>query len=311
MKVYLTSISEDDEQIENFDEKRIKVTVTSYYTNGSKSKENPTVPMKSAVVRLKRLSISEILAYTNGSKRRNSTVSIENSLKRKPEIESGMMTRSKKQKISQEQGVPETIEFEKTDVSVISNGKQSVKEPVSTKNEGAKDKELTFVKSKRKSDIGAGMMTRSKKPKTLADTGLPPTTEIMDESSPNTSIERTKPVTSTNTISNPALEFKVGEVIWGKIRGSVHWPAIITGIIHGKRCQRFELLWFNNYLKTIVFRSQLFKFESNINEFSKMFPTTIGLETAAKEALIFLASKDNGPSSKKSINGIPVVLFPN
>lgn len=46
-----------------------------------------------------------------------------------------------------------------------------------------------------------------------------------------------------------------------------------------------EVIWFNDYRKTKLYRSQLFKFTPNIDEFAKKFKGTAGLETAAKEAL--------------------------
>lgn len=134
----------------------------------------------------------------------------------------------------------------------------------------------SIVKLKRKSDLEVVTFTNPKKQKIAKEKGLPPTIEMVNQENEN--------------IRNDfvaVLEFSVNEVVWGKIRGWPHWPARIT-TIEGKK---FEVQWFNDYRKSKLFRTQLYKFVDNFKEFSKLFPQKIGLECAAKEACIYLAGK--------------------
>lgn len=78
------------------------------------------------------------------------------------------------------------------------------------------------------------------------------------------------------------LDFQIGEVVWAKIKGFPHWPCTIKSF-HKKMVL---VVWFNDYRCTKVFKSQLFKFLQNFDLFSKSFNQRIGLETAAREALI-------------------------
>lgn len=79
--------------------------------------------------------------------------------------------------------------------------------------------------------------------------------------------------------------YGLNEIIWGKLKGSVHWPAKIIAILP----RQYEVIWLNDYRKSKLFRSQMCKFtNSNFKQFSCNFGTTIGVETAAKEALIMI-----------------------
>lgn len=78
------------------------------------------------------------------------------------------------------------------------------------------------------------------------------------------------------------IEFCVDEIVWAKIKGFSHWPAKIRSFPSNKMA---VIIWFNDYRKTKLYRTQLFKFLPNFDEFSKKFNDTVGLETAAKEAL--------------------------
>lgn len=88
------------------------------------------------------------------------------------------------------------------------------------------------------------------------------------------------------------LDFKVGEVIWAKIRGYPGWPARIEQISGEKRLT-YRVYWFNDYRTSTVFKSQIFKFHPNFEQYAKEFQSHIGLETAAREALIYLARTEN------------------
>lgn len=85
------------------------------------------------------------------------------------------------------------------------------------------------------------------------------------------------------------LHFQIGEIVWAKIKGFPHWPCMIKSF--DKRMILVE--WFNDYRCTKVFKSQLFKFLPNFDSFSKGFSQRIGLETAAREALVACGQKMN------------------
>lgn len=77
-------------------------------------------------------------------------------------------------------------------------------------------------------------------------------------------------------------DFDMDEIVWSMIRGHVPWPAqIVTLLPAGK----FEVRWYNDYRKTKVFRTQIFKFLPNFPKFSENFDKKIGLRTAAQEAI--------------------------
>lgn len=86
------------------------------------------------------------------------------------------------------------------------------------------------------------------------------------------------------TIAVP--EYTLRQIVWGRIKGSVPWPANIDRIITtAKRKLTYELLWYNDYRRTKVQRHQVFKFLENVDEFAKNFDSTVGLKTAAFEAM--------------------------
>lgn len=79
------------------------------------------------------------------------------------------------------------------------------------------------------------------------------------------------------------VAFTVGEIVWAKIKGHNHWPARIISFPSQKMA---EVTWYNDYRRTKLYRSQLFKFLVNFDEFAKKFDVTVGLSTAAREALM-------------------------
>lgn len=87
------------------------------------------------------------------------------------------------------------------------------------------------------------------------------------------------------------LEFKEGDVIWAKNRGFPNWPARIESI-YGEKRQLYRIYWFNDYRVSKVFKSQITNFCKNFDENSRLFDSHLGLETAAREALIYLGSKE-------------------
>lgn len=85
------------------------------------------------------------------------------------------------------------------------------------------------------------------------------------------------------------LGFSVGDIVWAKLRGSPFWPAKIERI-YGTKLQMVEILWFNDYRRSKVYKTQIEQFLPNFAKNSKLFKQHIGLETAAKEAVLYVAS---------------------
>lgn len=81
-------------------------------------------------------------------------------------------------------------------------------------------------------------------------------------------------------------DFAIDEIVWPKLRGSPHWPARILSID-----KKIEIFWYNDYRKSKNFKSQLFKFQANFDVFSKKSDSNTKLESAIKEALVFLKMK--------------------
>lgn len=95
------------------------------------------------------------------------------------------------------------------------------------------------------------------------------------------------PITKkTTTMEVAIMDFQIDEVVWAKLRGFVHWPAKVKAF-----CKNMIIVvWFNDYRTTKLYKSQLSKFLPNFDEYSKKFDKTVGLKTAAQEALIFLSA---------------------
>lgn len=89
------------------------------------------------------------------------------------------------------------------------------------------------------------------------------------------------PAETSNAIAR--IDFAIGEIVWAKIRGFSHWPAKIKSIPNDRMV---VVVWFNDYRITKVYKTQIFKFLMNYDEFAKKFGKVVGLECAAKEALI-------------------------
>lgn len=94
-------------------------------------------------------------------------------------------------------------------------------------------------------------------------------------------------ISRTNVVA--LIDFMPGEVVWAKLRGHPMWPAKIDRI-YGTKNQMTEVIWFNDYRRSKLLKSQLCKFHANFDEMSKHFEKHVGLETAAKEALIYVMS---------------------
>lgn len=82
--------------------------------------------------------------------------------------------------------------------------------------------------------------------------------------------------------------YKVGDVVWCKLKGSPNWPAKVKEI-YGKHNQMLKLVWFNDNRLSAVHQGQVSKFCPS----SIVTNTTddIGVVTAIKEAIHYLISK--------------------
>lgn len=80
------------------------------------------------------------------------------------------------------------------------------------------------------------------------------------------------------------IEYRIGEVVWAKIKGSPAWPAKIKFFASSRMV---VVTWFNDYRTTKIYKTQLFKFLTHFDAFAKNFDSSIGLKTAAQEALIY------------------------
>lgn len=129
--------------------------------------------------------------------------------------------------------------------------------------------------SKRSNDVNTSVMTNAKKQKLSQKPDLPATVER----------EYSELIPTESTVAT--LVYKINEIAWGKIKGWPHWPCRITGV-DGKK---YEVVWLKDYRKSKLFHTQLYKFHANFTEFSKKSSTSVGLETAIKEALIIMASR--------------------
>lgn len=118
------------------------------------------------------------------------------------------------------------------------------------------------------------------------------TVEVMSGDLPNKT-ETQKACSCSNVLENQpeqipltvaVISFKIDEVVWAKIKGHVHWPAKIKSFANSKMV---IVVWFNDYRTTKIYRTQLFKFLNNFDEFAKRFDDTVGLKKAALEALSY------------------------
>lgn len=81
-------------------------------------------------------------------------------------------------------------------------------------------------------------------------------------------------------------EFAVKEIVWSKLRGHSHWPARIERIVsNAAGTKMFDVVWFNDYRRSRIYRLQVFKFLENFEKFAIKFDDVVGLKTAAFEAM--------------------------
>lgn len=92
-------------------------------------------------------------------------------------------------------------------------------------------------------------------------------------------------IPTTQTIAR--IEYRVKEVVWAKLRGHPHWPAFIKSFPTDKTA---EVVWFNDYRRTKIFRTQMFKFLKHFDQFAVKFDDCVGLKTAAQEGFIYFGN---------------------
>lgn len=139
--------------------------------------------------------------------------------------------------------------------------------------------------SKRKSDMV--YLTHAKKKKLNED--ISPTVSKSLDHVPEKLLNEQAGIVRADSKPNSIVEqYTVNEVVWAKIKGSIPWPAKITSIAT-TGLKRYEVVWFNDYRKSKLYRSQISKFHTHFIEFSVHFPKSIKVETAAKEALLYLS----------------------
>lgn len=246
--------TEDGKLVErpNFDREKNKLNV-------SKQTDDDDIIFMKPTIKITRLSKKQIAKYTKtpiDSQKLNTKCSTNSTLSTENIAIKGRITRSKQMTLDN---------FFKDKVKCV-DGETSQ----------SKTTDLVTQTTKRKIEGSDDISPQTKRKKKSMGT-IFETIELENES----------PV---NEIMTVAVEpFSINEVVWGKIRGSPHWPAKIIQY----HPRRIEVEWFNDYRTTKLFRSQVFKFYPNFNIFAEKFDSTVGLKVAAQEALMHVASKLN------------------
>lgn len=101
------------------------------------------------------------------------------------------------------------------------------------------------------------------------------------------SLPKTPKENGSNAVALP--DFGVNEVVWGKIRGFVAWPAKIIE----SNNKLYTVRWFNDYRTSKLYKGQLLKLYSNFEKCAENFEKKVGLKTAAQEAMMYLANPNN------------------
>lgn len=86
------------------------------------------------------------------------------------------------------------------------------------------------------------------------------------------------------------MDIMPGAIVWAKIKGAPFWPAKVERV-YGLKNQMVEVYWFNNYKRTKMCRASCVSFLANFDRFRPNFDKHIGLEPAAKEAIIYMGSQ--------------------
>lgn len=289
--------------MDDFDVQRISVSVNIERSN------NDDQHLYKSIVRLTRLSDDEILKWNKVSPKKMLEKVVDKSTLIKKNADNDDNKRSespvKKTKIAtstkQAPGmISNTKEKNKSRTDADGYATRSKKRAKTVTSEKSTEKS-TDTKAKRKSCTNAdGYASRSKRSKMV--TSDEKALKSPPNAIPSTSTAATDAITSVVTVDNKQsdvntialMPFVIGEVVWGKIRGWPHWPARIVKIHsppYTKTPIRYEVYWFNDYRTTKLFRSQVYNYNQNYEIYTKKCETTIGLKTATREALMYIASK--------------------
>lgn len=112
----------------------------------------------------------------------------------------------------------------------------------------------------------------------------------LNTSNLSTMSNSTHDTTASNALQIDTIQFKMNEIVWAKIKGYPGWPAQIISF----ESNRMALVrWFNDYCQTKLYCTQLSKFFINFELHAKNFDKTVGLKTAAREALYSYARNEN------------------
>lgn len=83
------------------------------------------------------------------------------------------------------------------------------------------------------------------------------------------------------------VSFKVGDVVWCKLKGHPIWPAKVKDI-SGKNNQQFTIVWFKDYRISKVHRNQLSSFE-NVPK-NQLSQKNYKQQAAFKEAFLYFTA---------------------
>lgn len=239
---------EEEDELISFDVSKIKVTVTS-------SMDIDRFP----VVRIKRLSQLDISKYT--------------------QLKENITSESADSSITKHNLKNKTTHIKQNKAAYIKQNNENTY-LTRSKTKGS------VGNLKRKSDLILTEMKNSKKQKKTDDelpiSEMKPSEKQKISEASQLDEKQNSKTKECNIVAN--LLYSIDEVVWGKIRGWPHWPARVTSIEQNK----YVVTWFNDYRKSKLFHTQLFKFYPNFESFSNKFSSSIGLETAAKEALLYI-----------------------
>lgn len=85
------------------------------------------------------------------------------------------------------------------------------------------------------------------------------------------------------------IQFRVGDVVWCKLKGFPKWPAKIKEICDQNN-NYITIVWFNDYRITKVHRGQLAEFKNVPDAILSKTKKNVRLEKAVKEAMIYYRS---------------------
>lgn len=270
--MYLTVYDEEGSEIDVCSSDIVKVKVNIEEIDDKI--QSPTIT-RGFVVKLKQLSALDIQKYTtksNDAALSNDSKSERRTQKRKFVAGSGCMTRLKRRKLNDSAIILDGLSLNQIESPNIEQEKVS-NLPISTSPSNthvtpfADDEAITTIREPQNDE----QEKENSNQIAVAATSFSSTAQ--DTSSENTAVA--------------TIPFNVGEVVWGKIRGWPHWPAKVIQI----HPRRYEVIWYNDFRVTKLYRSQIYKFGPNFSIFAEKFDTTVGLKEAAEQAMLYLVQR--------------------